>query len=379
MATVLLVGSGLFLKTLLRLQETDLGFRAEQVLTFRVSATFAESPDAVVGRHRRTMETLSSLPGVEAVAMSFGLPGTVAGTALEFQITGRENEADAGNHLSAQRVVTAGYFQSLGIPIVSGKTCAMDPDPKKPFQALVNRAFSERFLQGGDPVGLSITQGSQGGLGSRVMPIVGVVGDTREAGYGRALEPVIYSCGFLRFWPDSDFLLPTRGTPKSLGPFVRDSIRSVEPARAVYGISPLADVLSETLSQNRFRAWLISTFSVIALILGAIGLYGVMTCMISQRTREFGIRITLGAEPMQIWTEILASGGRLAISGAAIGLVLAFIASRLIASLLYVVGGDDTIAYLSAAAVLLGVSILACLVPGRRATSIDASLALRQQ
>jgi predicted lysophospholipase L1 biosynthesis ABC-type transport system permease subunit len=211
------------------------------------------------------------------------------------------------------------------------------------------------------------------------MRIVGLVDDTREAGYARTPEPTIYACGFLRFWPDSDFLIQTRGAPETMARSVREAINAIEPERAVYAVSPLTDVLSGTLSQNRFRAWLISIFSAIALILAGIGLYGVTTYMISQRTREFGIRIALGAQPAQIWAEILASGGRLAGIGAAIGLVLAFMVSRLIATLLYGVGSFDAGAYLSAAAVLFAVAMIACLVPGRRATSIDPARALREQ
>jgi predicted permease len=377
LAMVLLVGSGLFLKSLVRLQETDLGFRPDQVLTFRVSASFNESSAAVVQRHGRTLNALSSLPGVQAVAMSSGLPGAVSGSPLEFRIAGQENAADAGDRYAAQRVVTAGYFQSLGIRIVSGQTCRMDPDSQSAFEALVNRSFVDRFLQGRDAVGLTITQGPQGS--GWTMRIVGLVDDTREAGYARTPEPTIYACGFLRFWPDSDFLIQTRGAPETMARSVREAINAIEPERAVYAVSPLTDVLSGTLSQNRFRAWLISIFSAIALILAGIGLYGVTTYMISQRTREFGIRIALGAQPAQIWAEILASGGRLAGIGAAIGLVLAFMVSRLIATLLYGVGSFDAGAYLSAAAVLFAVAMIACLVPGRRATSIDPARALREQ
>lgn len=374
LATVLLVGSGLFLKSLVRLQETDLGLQPDRVLTFRISASFNEPPAAVVERHGRTIEALSSLPGVQSVAMVPRLPGAVSGSPIEFRIAGQENAADAGDRYSATRVVTAGYFQSLGISIVSGQTCRMDPDPQRAFEALVNRAFVERFLQGRDAVGLTVMQG-----GGRPMQIVGVVGDTREAGYARAPEPTIYACGFLRFWPDSAFLIQTRGAPETMARAVREAIHAIEPERAVYAVSPLTDVLSGTLSQNRIRAWLISIFSGIALILAGVGLYGVTAYMVSQRTREFGIRMALGAQPAQIWADILASGGRLAGIGAALGVVLAFMASQLIATLLYGVGSFDTVAYLSAAAVLFSVAMLACLVPGRRATSIDPARALREQ
>ena len=375
LATVLLVGSGLFLQSLLLLQQTSLGFQADRVLTFRISATFSERPAAAADRHVRTIEALSSLPGVQSVAMSVGLPGTAVGAPLEIQRL--ENTADAGDRYAAQRVVTAGYFQTLGIPILSGQTCRMDPDSEQPFEAVVNRAFTDRFLQGQDAVGLNVTQGPP--TNTRTMRIVGVVADTREAGYARAPEPLVYLCGLLRFWPDSEFLIQTRGAPASMARAIREAIHAIEPARAVYAVSPLTEVLAETLSEDRFRAGLISVFSAIALILAGVGVYGVTAYMVSQRIREFGLRMALGARPAQIWAEILASGGRLASIGAAIGVVLAFLVSRLITTLLYGIESFDPVAYSYAAVVLFAAALLACLVPGRRASSIDPARVLREQ
>jgi predicted lysophospholipase L1 biosynthesis ABC-type transport system permease subunit len=296
---------------------------------------------------------------------------------MEIHIAGQENAADAGDRYAAGRLVTAGYFQTMGIPILSGQTCRMDPATEQEFEAVVNRAFIDRFLQGRDAVGLDITRGPA--TDARSIRIVGVVADTREAGYARAPEPLVYLCGLLRFWPDSEFLIQTRGAPATMARAVREAIHAIEPARAVYAVSPLTEMLSETLSEDRFRTGLISAFSAIALILAGVGVYGVTAYMVSQRIREFGIRMALGARPAQIWAEILASGGRLAVIGAAIGVILAFLASRLITTLLYGVEGFDPVAYSYAAAVLFAAALLACLVPGRRACSVDPAQVLREQ
>jgi putative ABC transport system permease protein len=377
LATLLLVGSGLFVKSLVSLQETELGFAPDRVLTFRVSASFAERPPAVVQRHRRTLEAIAAIPGVQAVGISSGLPGTVAATPTEFRIRGQENAPDAGSRYALQRGVTAGYFAALSIPITSGRACRMDSDPDRAFEALVNRAFVERFLEGREALGLTITMGPP--AGGLTMPVVGVVGDAREIGYARAPEPVVYACGFTRFIPDSNFLVRTRSAPEAMAHTIREKIRSMEPDRALYGLSPLADVLDGTLADNRFRAWLITAFSVLALGLGAIGVYGVTAYMVSQRIREFGIRMALGAQPGQIWAEILGTGGRLAAVGAVAGLALALLLSRLVATLLYGVGRLDAQAYSYAAAALFTAALLACIAPGRRATSIDPARALRDQ
>lgn len=376
LATVLLIGSGLFLKSLLRLQETPLGFRTGDVLTFRVSASFKEGAESVSQWHQRTLDALAALPGVRSVAMSSGAPGTFSGAPIEFRLAGPVHETNSDDYHAAQRRVTSSYFESLGIPILSGGTCRMDPGPQQPFEALVNEAFVRRFLPAREAVGLTVTHGPPDS--TRVMRIVGVVGDTREAGYARAPEPLIYACGFLRYWPDSHFLIRTSAALETMTRAVLETIGAVEPARAVYGLQPLSGVLSETLSQNRFRTWLIGTFSAFALILAAVGLYGVTAYMVSQRTRELGIRIALGARPSQIWSEILQSGVTLVAIGAGAGVILAWMASRLIGALLYNVGTFEISTYLYAVAVLFAAAVLACLPPGLRATSIDPARALRE-
>jgi len=253
----------------------------------------------------------------------------------------------------------------------------MNPDPKEEFQALVNQAFVQRYLPGRDPLGRSIMLHPQ--ENGTAMKIVGVVANAREEGYAAEMEPIVYSCGFLRWFPDAHFLIRTERTPVTLAHAVRESIHEIDPGRAVYSLLPLSDALSETLSQQRFRAMLVSAFSAIALTLAAIGLYGVMTYMVAQRTREFGVRIALGASPAQIAREIARSAGMLIVAGGAIGILLAVLVSKLLGSQFAGIHTSDPTAYLTAAGVLIGAAIVACLVPGRRATSLSPTEALREQ
>ena len=283
--------------------------------------------------------------------------------------------SDTGNLSAARRIVTAGYFQTVGIPILAGRTCRMDTDPRKPFEALVNRSFVDRYFAGRDPLGRTILRGPQGESATRV---VGVVADAREDGYANAPQPLIYACGYLRYWPDSDYLVQA-GPPAALARAAREAIRAIEPARPVYSVGPLADSLKAALSQTRFRTLLVSLFSIMSLTLAAIGLYGATAYMVSQRRREIGIRVVLGARPGQIAGEILRSGLALAGCGIGAGLVFAAAASTLLGKLLYGIHASDTITYVSAAAVLLVVAVSACLIPSRRATSIDPNEALRGQ
>jgi predicted permease len=373
LATVLLIGAGLFLRSLMKLQEAPLGFHSDNVLALRVGGSFSERPDAVVQRHQRILDALSSLPGVTAVSMSTGLPGVNPTWPREFEIAG-EPAPHGTLRFATWRVVTAGYFQTLGIPILEGRSCRMNTDSRQPFEILVNQSFSNRYFPGRDPMDRTI----RGGPGAGAARVVGVVADASEDGQGTQAQPLIYACGFLRYFPDSDFLIQARN-PVALSHGVREAIRGIEPSRPVYSVRALVEALEGALSQTRFRTLLLSLFSMMALTLAAIGLYGVMAYMVSQRTREIGIRMALGARPSQIVSEVLRSGAVLAGAGAAVGTVLAAAASTMLSTLLYGIRPSDLATHLSAAGVLFGVALLACLIPTRRATSIDPTEALREQ
>jgi putative ABC transport system permease protein len=375
LATVLLVGAGLFLRGLVNLQDTPLGFEPDHVLALRVSASFNEAPEAVVQRHQRTLDVLSSLPGVRTVAMSRGVPGTLSAVPIEFRLAG-EAADPTGAHFVRRRFVTATYFQSIGIPLLAGESCRMNPDPQEEYRAVVNKAFADRYVSGRDPVGRQIVLGPQESVSS--IKIAGVSANAREEGYAQPVEPIVYACGFLRWFPDSDFLIRADAQPAALARAAREVIHGIEPDRAVYSVQPLAEALSATLSQHRFRTLLVGAFSVIALMLAAIGLYGVMSYMVSQRRREFGIRLAFGARPSTIAVEILRSAGVLAVVGGAVGLALAAVASRLLSALIAGVRPSDPTTYLFAIVGMLGVALIACLGPGWRAISVNPIDALRE-
>jgi putative ABC transport system permease protein len=374
LATALLIGAGLFLRSLNRLEEVPLGFHPENVLALRIGAAFNESPASAMERHRRTLDALASAPGVTAAAMSSGLPGVTETWPREFEIAGRP--APGGTlRFAAWRIVTAGYFQTVGIPILAGRTCRMNAGAEHPFEALVNRQFADRYFRGMNPVDRTILGGPIGDTRTR---IVGVVADAREDGRNSEPQPLIYACGYLRYWPDADFLIRAEH-PAALAGSIGQAIRAIDPSRAVYSVRPLGSALDEALSQTRFRTFLVSLFSLMALALSAIGLYGVMAYMVSQRTREIGLRLALGAPPARILGEILRSGGVLAAGGGAAGVAIGALSARALSSLLYGVEPLDLSSYLMAGAVLGGAALAACLAPARRAMSIDPTEALREQ
>jgi putative ABC transport system permease protein len=251
----------------------------------------------------------------------------------------------------------------------------MSTDSALAYEALVNRSFADRYLNGQEAIGRVL---SGGPIGNSMPRIVGVVANVREDGVNKEIAPVIYACGYLRFWPDSDFVVRTAGDPAGMTNSVRQEIRAIEPSRPVYAVQPLTDVMAGTLAQDRFRIVLLSLFSTMALMLAAVGLYGVMAYMVAERTKEIGVRLALGARPGQILSTILYSGGKLTMAGAIAGMLLAVLTMRLVSSLLYGVHAFDTLTYLATIMVLIAVAFLACLIPARHATAIDPVQALRR-
>ena len=377
LATVLLIAAGLLFRSLLRLQDAPLGFTPENVLTLRVSASFSERADAVVQRQLRTLDALSVIPGVRAASMSTELPGADPAPPREVHILGETADGNQEKAFAGVRVTSAGYFQTVGIPLLAGQTCRMDSDPQRPFTALINQKFAERYFAGRNPIGRTLIQGPR--ETGRATEIVGIVGNSREEGFAKEPEPLIYTCGFLRFWPDSYYLLRTQGAPARLVDAIRQAIRRLEPSRAVYEIRPLTDVLSATLASRRFQALLVGLFSALALGLAAVGLYGVTSYMVSQQTREIGIRMALGARRGSIVFEVLRVGAGLAIIGMVVGFAVAATFSKVAASLFYGISPTDLSTYVMVAVTLIMVALFACLIPSYRALSINPVRALREQ
>jgi putative ABC transport system permease protein len=320
------------------------------------------------------LNALSGLPGVKSVSMSSGLPGVNRAWPREFQILG-ERTLDGTLRFAEWRIVTADYFQTLGIPIVTGQTCRMTTNPHQAYEALVNRSFADRYFTTQNPIGRIV---SGGPIGNSTPRIVGVVANVKEDGANTDdPAPIIYACGYLRFWPDSDVLVRTAGDPATMMNAIRHAIHAIEPSRPVYAVQLLTDAIAGTLAHDRFRTALLSLFSVMALTLAAVGLYGVMAYMVAQRTREIGVRIALGARPGQILFTVLYAGGKVTSAGAISGIVLSVLATRFVGTLLYGIRSLDTPTYLVTGTVLIVVAFLACLIPARHATAIDPVQALR--
>jgi putative ABC transport system permease protein len=269
--------------------------------------------------------------------------------------------------------VTPDFFSLLGIPLLSGTTCRISFDPKTQLTVLVSRSFADRYFPGQSPLGHYLREGDF----PAQLQIAGVTSDIRKQGYARDPQPTVYWCGML-YHADPEFILKSAGDPLRLSEAVRQRMHVIEPNRAVYDVKRLSDYVSSTLTERRFQMVLLTSFAAMALLLAAIGLYGVTSFLVSLRTREIGLRAALGASPWRIFVQILWEGAFMTGAGVLFGIVAALALSRSIASLLFGVASTDPVTFVAVPLVLACVSAVALWLPARRATNIDPMEALRQ-
>jgi putative ABC transport system permease protein len=374
LAIVLLVGAGLLTRSFARTQQVSPGLEVDHVLTFRMSANWSERLDAVVQRQARTINRLNAIPGVESSAFSQQLPLGIVIPPGEFHIVGRD---PAERTFATGRSVSSGYFRTLRIPILQGETCSGDPAAPLFAGALVTRAFADRFFPGESPIGHAFT--SQGMPPDRQTRIIGVVADVRENGLLKDPEPLIYYCSFNPYWPDPFFIVRTAGAHPATVNDMRSAMRDIEPGRAVYSVRPLADVLVESTSQQRINTLLLAAFAVTALTLASMGLYGVLSQLVAGRQREIGVRMALGARPIQIVTSVIAQAATATGLGIAAGLAGAFALAGFMATLLFGITIHDPLTFAVVPIVLALVATATSLVPARRAARLDPVHALRAE
>jgi putative ABC transport system permease protein len=371
-AIVLLVGAGLVIRSFARLADVSPGFEPAGVLTFRMSASWSENGTSVVSRLARTLRRLEEVPGVDAAAVSQTLPAGVDFPPGEFSIVGRE----AGEKQFANtRGVSSGYFRTLRIPVLQGETCEEDPAAPSFSRALVTRAFADRYFPGENAIGHAI--GGPNLPPGRQLTITGIVGDVRENGVVHAPEPLIYWCGYSPFWPDPYFIVRTNGAHPASVAAIRRALAEVEPRRAMYAVRPLEESLSRSLAQQRLNTVLLSLFAATALLVAALGVYGVLSQLVAGQRRDIGVRLALGARGRQILASIFADVGVMTAAGTIAGLAIAAAVSRLMATLLFGISAHDPLTFVAVPLVLAAVAGGAAVVPARRALGIDPMRALR--
>jgi putative ABC transport system permease protein len=382
LAQVLLVGAALLVISYVRVTKIDPGFNPDRVLTAKIAPSNKKYPDsgARSAFYTSVLEHLQSLPGVESAGMVMNLPLTGSSMNRGFRVEGRPVPQAAENVNMDYQIVSPNYFSTLQIPIKQGRSLiATDIETSEPV-IVINETMARQYWPNEDPVGKRLAIG-ESSKDTSWRTIVGVVSDTKHASLSEPTVPTSFIAyrQDLESWPRMGFVIKAKADAASLAPAVRKELALIDRAQPVYAIEPMDKLLTTSVAQRRFIMLLLGSLSAIALTLAMVGVYGVISFSVSERTQEIGIRMALGARAADVLRMVLGQGMRVTLIGIVIGLSAAFGLTRLLASLLFEVSPTDLRTFLIVAAVLGAVAVLACYIPARRATKVDPLVALRYE
>ena len=379
LAVVLVVCAGLLIRSFARVAHIDPGFRPEGVLTLQVPLSPVKYPDnakrwallnEVLGR-------LRALPGVTVAGIVSNLPLSGEEEIDGVIIEGMPRPKPTETPLADMRQASPGYFEAMGIRLLRGRTFTGADRAGAPGVAVVSEALARAYWPGADPLGKRFRFGDFDAKKPVWITVVGVVDDVRHSSLEGAPRPQAYLSAAQLAFSTQYFVLRTKGDPKNLIAAARSAVWSIDRDQPVAEVRTMSKVVSQSVAGRRFNMVLLGVFAGLALVLAAVGIYGVTAYSVAQRTREMGLRMALGAERWTVLALVLREAGSLALAGLAAGLALAFAATRVMASLLFGVGTTDPLTFASVAAALALVSLFAAWVPGRRATQVDPMVALR--
>ena len=383
MALVLLVGAGLLIKSFWRLQHVDPGINPTNLLTFQLSIPQTEyaTPQQTKDFYQQLTDRLQSLPGVQSAAAVNILP--LGGGFSCDSFTRDDRPLKSGDEPCAEyRSVTPDYFRAMGIALLAGREFTDRDQQTSAPVAIINEALARQFWPDENPIGMRLTPDT----GEHVSrEIIGIVKDIKHFGLDIETAPELYVPHFQDPWPRSmTMVLRTQGDPMSLSAAVRSEVKEMDKALPVLNIRSMDQLLSRSVAEPRFRTVLLGGFAALALLLASLGIYGVIAYSVSQRTREIGIRMALGAQMPDIMRMVVRQGLLLTSAGVAIGIACAFVLTRVLltgvlSSFLYQVSVTDTMIFVAIPLILIGVALGACFVPARRATKVDPMIALRYE
>jgi len=385
LAVVLLAGAGLMLRTLTRLQNTSPGFTAEGVLHLEINPTYRSQDDYRVEfmsrRYQQLLQQIATVPGVVAVAANSDLPfvGQKPWYRGEFSIQGQSLKDRKQNPLVNYQAVSPEYFRVMQIPLLRGRVFTdrdnFRPDGQRDV-AIISSRLAQRMWPNDDALGKRINCNDEG---RGCAEIVGIVGDVKHNSLVDDVGYDIYHSAFQSYAKQTHFVARTQGDPMLVAKDIQRAIWQVSPDTGVFNVMPLTRLSANTIWQSRVWGLLLGIFSAIALVLATAGIYGVMAYFVTQRTREIGIRMALGAQWSDVLKMIMRSGMLLVTIGLVIGLLGALLLTRLMTTLLFEVSPTDPITFGVVALCLIVAALLACYIPARRATKVDPLVALRYE
>jgi putative ABC transport system permease protein len=379
LSLILLIGTGLLLKSFQRLQAVDPGFNPEHALTMSAALPREkyDTPEKTLQFYRNAIERLRSAPDIQAVSFATSLPFDYDGYADGIIIEGRE-PPDGKVKETEQAIlqsVTPGLFQSLGIPLLQGRDFQETDTADSLPVAIIDEPLARRYWPNGDALGKRIE--TTGDL--QWMTIVGIAGGVNHISLAEEKKPHIYMP--MSQWPDSRafLVIRTSGSPGAALPAVRAEMKRLEPDLPIHMVRSMTEIVGRSLSTQRLTNLLLTAFAVLALSLAAVGIYGTMSVYVGSRTQEFGIRLALGAQPAHLQWSVLRQGLRLTAAGVVAGTAGALALTQTIRSLLFEVSATDPIIFASIPILLVTVALAACYVPARRSSRVDPLVALRHE
>jgi predicted permease len=375
LSLVLLVGAGLLLRSFSTVMGVNLGFQTDRVIAMNINLAQLRYPDGDARWQffHKLEERVRALPGVAAVATANRMPMRGGWSSGIFVDGDMENE-----YTPDFQAVSPGYFETLGIPLLRGRSLTLQDDGKSVPVAVVNQAFAHQLLHDRDPIGHAMLRGP----GEPRIAIVGVVNDIRRKGKEGQIKPEVYlSAGQTALYPVrlADFAVRSAGDPHTLVNAISREVWAIDKDQPITNVQTMDEIIDEAVSERRFQTLLLLIFAAVAVALAIVGIYGVLTYSVSQRLSELGIRVALGAPPRAILGLVLRQAGLLIAAGIALGIAGAYGLTRFLQDLLFEVKATDWHAYAGAVALLAVVAVVATLIPARRGARVDPAIALRQE
>lgn len=372
LAFVLLTGAGLLIRTCAELRAVDVGCRTENILTLRLSIPQTHSGNAQkVAYEREILRRINAIPGVISAGVANHVPLAVKGDIAGIGAEGRDPRE---RFQCRSRTATPGYFSTMGIPLLSGRDISERDVEGAPLVAIINDTLAKMLWPGQNPIGRHLIFSS-----STQAEVIGVIGDVRQSGLDVPPQPEFYISAWQMLYPQATIAVHTRVAPESVASAVRQAIWAVNPDQPITDIATMEEIVDREVFSRRMQMILLAAFASLALVLAAVGLYGVLAYQVNRQVPEIGLRMALGATPGEVLRRIVGRGVGLAAIGAVIGLAGAMALARFVESLLFGVKPIDPATYAATAAVLLATAAAASYLPARRATRVDPIVALRTE
>ncbi|HMI59145.1 MAG TPA: ABC transporter permease, partial [Gemmatimonadaceae bacterium] len=380
LSLVLLVGAGLLIRSLSKLRSVDTGVHGDGVVTASIALPRIRYPKQgeVNAFHDRLLADLRSRPAMQKVSTGVGLPPDVFGSSSDFFVTSHPVAEGEFSPLADVLAVDGEYFSALGIPLLSGRIFDARDHPDAPSTIVVSEALARKYFPTGNAIGERLNVGGTGDDNAYV--IVGIVGNVRYDGLSQDPSDAIYFPfiqGTAGNSPSFSVVVRTRVSADEVGRLVRDAVHQIDPELAVANVRTLRELVEENVAGDKFRTTLLSVFAGLALVLAAVGIYGVMAYAVGRRAREIGIRLALGARAAEIYRLVLREGLGVAGLGIGIGVLASVALTRVVSKLLFQVSATDAATFIAVPVLLLAIAAIACLVPARRAARVDPSVTMR--